>query len=263
MIAYTYAHYLIFPYQESTYFKIEGKWIIPSYWKHSQENWSWVFSGSVRCVLSWNPLEFYYFCNKTYCLARKLNLSLPRWLSGKESDCNAGDSELIRGLGRSPKKEMATHSSILAWRIPWREEPGGYSPWGHKESNATEWLSFPLNLWRDLLACQRSMDHIEINGFDFYRIFMVKVFMIFLLKGKKQKTKNKKPIILSDYICNPETKITLAIFIIFIFDIKSVLALLVQKPFPIVGGEITFYDCAKNLILLQFKCLENINHTKS
>ena len=33
---------------------------------------------------------------------------------------------------------MATHSSILAWRIPWTEEPGGYSPWGHKESNTTE-----------------------------------------------------------------------------------------------------------------------------
>ena len=28
---------------------------------------------------------------------------------------------------------MATHSSILAWRIPWTEEPGGYSPQGHKE----------------------------------------------------------------------------------------------------------------------------------
>ena len=27
---------------------------------------------------------------------------------------------------------MATHSSILAWRIPWAKEPGGYSPWGHK-----------------------------------------------------------------------------------------------------------------------------------
>ena len=27
------------------------------------------------------------------------------------------------------EKEMATHSSILAWRIPWTEEPGGYSPW--------------------------------------------------------------------------------------------------------------------------------------
>ena len=31
------------------------------------------------------------------------------------------------------EKEMATHSSILAWRIPWTEEPGGYSPWGHKD----------------------------------------------------------------------------------------------------------------------------------
>ena len=34
---------------------------------------------------------------------------------------------------------MATHSSILAWKIPWMEEPG---PWGHKESNTTERLSF-------------------------------------------------------------------------------------------------------------------------
>ena len=34
---------------------------------------------------------------------------------------------------------MATHSSILAWKIPWTEEPGGdYSPWGHKESDVTE-----------------------------------------------------------------------------------------------------------------------------
>ena len=30
------------------------------------------------------------------------------------------------------EKEMATHSSILAWRIPWTEESGGYSPWVHK-----------------------------------------------------------------------------------------------------------------------------------
>ena len=33
---------------------------------------------------------------------------------------------------------IATHSSILAWRIPWTEEPGGYSPWGHKESDIVE-----------------------------------------------------------------------------------------------------------------------------
>ena len=35
------------------------------------------------------------------------------------------------------EKGMATHSSILAWEIPWTEEPGGYSPWDHKESATT------------------------------------------------------------------------------------------------------------------------------
>ena len=33
---------------------------------------------------------------------------------------------------------MATHSSILAWKIPWTEEPGGLQSWGHKESDSTE-----------------------------------------------------------------------------------------------------------------------------
>ena len=41
---------------------------------------------------------------------------------------------MIPGLGRSPEKEMATHSRILGWRIPWTEEPG---TWGHKESDTT------------------------------------------------------------------------------------------------------------------------------
>ena len=36
------------------------------------------------------------------------------------------------------EKEMATHSSILAWRISWTEEPVGYSPWSCKESDRTE-----------------------------------------------------------------------------------------------------------------------------
>ena len=37
---------------------------------------------------------------------------------------------------------MATHSSILAWRIPRMERLAGYSPWGHKESDTTGWLPF-------------------------------------------------------------------------------------------------------------------------
>ena len=39
------------------------------------------------------------------------------------------------------KKETATHFSILAWRTPWTEEPGGYGPWGCKESDTTERLT--------------------------------------------------------------------------------------------------------------------------
>ena len=36
------------------------------------------------------------------------------------------------------EKDMATHSSVLAWRIPGTEEPGGYSPWGHQGLDTTE-----------------------------------------------------------------------------------------------------------------------------
>ena len=44
----------------------------------------------------------------------------------------------------SPEKGMATHSSILAWRISWREEPDGLWSTGHKELDTTEQL--PLSL---------------------------------------------------------------------------------------------------------------------
>ena len=49
----------------------------------------------------------------------------PGGSNGKESACNAGDLGSIPGSGRSPEKGMATHSSILVWEIPRREEPGG------------------------------------------------------------------------------------------------------------------------------------------
>ena len=39
------------------------------------------------------------------------------------------------------EKGMATHSGILAWRIPWTGEPAGYSPWGCKELDMTEQLN--------------------------------------------------------------------------------------------------------------------------
>ena len=48
----------------------------------------------------------------------------------KGSACKAGDPGSIPGSGRSPGEEMATHSSILAWRISWTEEPGGLQSTG-------------------------------------------------------------------------------------------------------------------------------------
>ena len=57
---------------------------------------------------------------------------------------NLGDAGLTPGSGRSPgrplEEDMATHSSITAWRIPWIEEPWieGHSPQGRKESDTTE-----------------------------------------------------------------------------------------------------------------------------
>ena len=50
----------------------------------------------------------------------------------------------VQSLGREDplEKEMATHSSILAWRIPWTEELGGLQSMGRKESDMTERLHF-------------------------------------------------------------------------------------------------------------------------
>ena len=52
----------------------------------------------------------------------------------------------VRSLGwEGPvEKEMATHSSTLAWKIPWMEEPGRLQPRGCEESDTMERLHFPF-----------------------------------------------------------------------------------------------------------------------
>ena len=67
---------------------------------------------------------------------------MPIWASQvvlmvKNSPANAGD---IRDTGLIPGLEegMATHSSTLAWRVQWTEEPGGLQSIGHKELDTTE-----------------------------------------------------------------------------------------------------------------------------
>ena len=52
-------------------------------------------------------------------------IGFPGGSSGKESACNAGNAGSILGREDPLEEGMATHSSILAWRISWTEEPGG------------------------------------------------------------------------------------------------------------------------------------------
>ena len=62
-----------------------------------------------------------------------------RWLSDEESTMQ---EMWVWPLGQEDplEEEIVTHSNILDWRTPWTEEPGRlYSPWGHKESDTTEY----------------------------------------------------------------------------------------------------------------------------
>ena len=71
-------------------------------------------------------------------------MGLSRRLIGKESTSNAGDTEdtgSVPGFRRSPGSEMATHSRILGWRIPWSGEPGKLRSMGCKQSDMTGQLT--------------------------------------------------------------------------------------------------------------------------
>ena len=74
---------------------------------------------------------------------KELNmLDFPHSSVGKSSACNAGDPGSIPGLGGSLEKEMATHSSILAWRSLWTEKPVRLQSMGLQESDLTWWLNY-------------------------------------------------------------------------------------------------------------------------
>ena len=85
-------------------------------------------------------------------LTNAFTLGFPGGSAGKESACSVGDLGSIPGLRRPLEEVTATHSSILAWRIPWTEEPGGLQSmglqrvgydWVTKHSTATLYM-FPV-----------------------------------------------------------------------------------------------------------------------
>ena len=71
----------------------------------------------------------------------------------------------VQSLGREDllEKEMGTHSSILAWKIPLVEEPGRLHPWGSKESDMTERLHFHFHfLFNDMICFRSDRENITI-----------------------------------------------------------------------------------------------------
>ena len=69
-------------------------------------------------------------------------MGFPCGWDGRETAHNEETQVWYLGLEDPLEKGMATYSTILAWRIPWTEEPGGLcSQWDCKELGMTEWLN--------------------------------------------------------------------------------------------------------------------------
>ena len=102
------------PYQNRDYGCFKDLYTIQERPKSRREKFSLLLN-KLRHFWRMQWAEFFFF----FPGAR-----LPRWLS-KILPAKAGNVGSIPGLGRSLEKEMATHSSIIAWKIPWTEEPGG------------------------------------------------------------------------------------------------------------------------------------------
>ena len=113
----------------------------------------------------------------------RLSSSSSRWLSVKNPPANTGDAgDLGSILGQKDplEEEMATHSSILAWKIPWTEEPGGCSPWAlkestqlcdwacvhpfHKDSSCIALGSHPTPLWSHLNLLQLQQPYFQTKS---------------------------------------------------------------------------------------------------
>ena len=85
-------------------------------------------------ILEWVAMSFSRFSVATF-------INLSSLVAQVVKNLPAMQETQVRSLGPEDplEKDMATHSSILARRIPRAEEPGGYSPWGRKELDTTEW----------------------------------------------------------------------------------------------------------------------------
>ena len=146
-----------------------------------------------KCIISKagrNSLKIYLYTTKInpkeshvqYLLKFNICLfcaGLPWWLSGKESYCNAGYTNLTPGLGRSSGERMQTTPVYLPGKSHGQRSLVGYSPWGCKESDMAEWLSMRVGTW--LIEYVPSYSH----SCPFFDVYFLKYFLtlkIILLK---------------------------------------------------------------------------------
>ena len=98
-------------------------------------------------------------------------MEFPGGSEGKESACNARDQSSITGYEDPLEKGMATHSSILVWRIPWTEEPGRATVHGVTKSQtglSKKGLSISIDLVTLDISCK--WNH-KICGLSFLACF--------------------------------------------------------------------------------------------
>ena len=95
-----------------------------------------ILTHSHTCIVSntWHGPQCYRICHSRMTKVVRTFVCFPGSSDGKASAYNAGDR--VRSLGwKDPlEKEMATHSSIHAWKIPWTEEPGGLQSMGSQRT---------------------------------------------------------------------------------------------------------------------------------
>ena len=123
----------------------------------SQVKWEMLRGSLVNCsegylqeevtgiLVSW--MSIYLLRSHTWSITcAYLSKLLPLWLRWQRISLQCQETWVwILGQKGPLDKQIAAHSSILVWEIPWTEEPGGYSPWGCQESEATEWLTLSLH----------------------------------------------------------------------------------------------------------------------
>ena len=97
---------------------------------HSEPDW--LFSSSFKNLnltilpcKKYQPLDSFDFIKYLWSLGIGGSLGFLGGSVGKESACNAGVLNLISGKEDLLEKEMATHLSVLVWKIQWTKEPGG------------------------------------------------------------------------------------------------------------------------------------------